>query len=433
MNLQQPYTVQIYQQRVLIIGLTPPPQGGISVHIARAQTQLQRQQNQVQVLDVVRRRQTGLWCYGSYLLTLTRLLWSWRPQQVHYHVLALWWFPVDLLILGVFRLFQGFKLLNIEHVGRYVQQRGWWYKRLISGLFRLVDQQVLMGWPNYYYYLQAGWLTQSSLPAQCPGLPHQQLVDSALTALALHPAPLLTHASVGVGPALNAQANTPLIASPFLPPDLTQEAQLLAQYPASLQQFLAQHAPVLLINASRISFWRGVDVYGLDQALQLLVHLQLPDSTGTAPLAQPVGLILMIANLDQPVYLQQLVQQALAQLKLTCHQPQCHWHQPGSTPRLSSGPVCQLPLFLLTGAYELWPLLKRVQLFLRPTSTDNCAVSEAEAAYFGTPTVASDVCPRLANTALFKARDQTDLNQQVQRVLAKSLGSSKLQQVASKV
>lgn len=423
------YFQTVQQQRVLVIGILPPPLGGMSVHIARSQQQLQLQQNQVRVLDVLQLRQTGIINYGRYLARLISTLWHWRPQTVHYHVLALWRWPIDLWILTLFKRWHKFNLVNIEHVGRYLQQRGWFYKQVVGWLLRSVNQQVLMGQPNAQHYRQAGWLLakQEQVASQVPV--SQYMPSVALFRIRLISRILLARRAKW-GRMMRKKSVT--ITTPFLPPDITRESQILAQYPATLFTFLAQQQPVILVNASRISFWQGIDVYGLDQAIALLVQLY------QQPGHQPVGLILAIAQLDQPAYLQQLIQQALRELNLSCPlSATCIWHQLALapnlgvllTPEIGSGQCCRLPVYLLTGNYELWPLLKRVQLFLRPTSTDNCAVSEAEAAYFGTPTVASDVCQRSANTILFKARDQHDLNQQVQQLLAKSRGTAKLQQV----
>jgi len=61
--------------------------------------------------------------------------------------------------------------------------------------------------------------------------------------------------------------------------------------------------------------------------------------------------------------------------------------------------------FLIDYPHELWPLIKRVNLFLRPSRYDNCSVSVLEAAWFGVPIIASDVTERPKETQVFKTGD----------------------------
>jgi glycosyltransferase involved in cell wall biosynthesis len=58
---------------------------------------------------------------------------------------------------------------------------------------------------------------------------------------------------------------------------------------------------------------------------------------------------------------------------------------------------------------ELFPILKKAQLFIRPTNTDSYGISIAEAIFANIPAVASDVCERPEGTLLFSSRDLLDL------------------------
>jgi glycosyltransferase involved in cell wall biosynthesis len=58
---------------------------------------------------------------------------------------------------------------------------------------------------------------------------------------------------------------------------------------------------------------------------------------------------------------------------------------------------------------ELFPILKRSKLFIRPTNTDSYGISIAEAIYAGIPAIASDVCKRPIGSILFKSRNINDL------------------------
>lgn len=66
---------------------------------------------------------------------------------------------------------------------------------------------------------------------------------------------------------------------------------------------------------------------------------------------------------------------------------------------------------------EFYPILKKSQLFIRPTSIDGYGVSIAEALQLRVPSIASDVCRRPEGTILFKNRDNEDLYNKTLKVI----------------
>ncbi|WP_438349870.1 glycosyltransferase family 4 protein [Paenibacillus sp. FA6] len=74
-------------------------------------------------------------------------------------------------------------------------------------------------------------------------------------------------------------------------------------------------------------------------------------------------------------------------------------------------------LFYEVSNTELFPLVRKSHLFVRPTTTDGYGVSIAEALYYSIPSIASDVCKRPDGTILFQSRNIHDLIQQVQDVM----------------
>lgn len=66
---------------------------------------------------------------------------------------------------------------------------------------------------------------------------------------------------------------------------------------------------------------------------------------------------------------------------------------------------------------EFYPILKKSNMFLRPTNTDGDAVSIREALYYKIPVIASDVVKRPEGTILFKTRDSNDLYDKVTDVI----------------
>ncbi|KKO51010.1 glycosyltransferase family 4 protein [Paenibacillus sp. DMB20] len=66
---------------------------------------------------------------------------------------------------------------------------------------------------------------------------------------------------------------------------------------------------------------------------------------------------------------------------------------------------------------ELHPLLKKSDLFMRPTLADGYGVSIAEALACGTPAIASDVCRRPEGTILFRTENSEDMLRKVRDVM----------------
>ena len=66
---------------------------------------------------------------------------------------------------------------------------------------------------------------------------------------------------------------------------------------------------------------------------------------------------------------------------------------------------------------ELWPVLKKSALFIRPTKTDGDALSLREALYYQVPTVASDVVYRPEGTYLYSAGAKDALVSEMKKIL----------------
>lgn len=171
----------------------------------------------------------------------------------------------------------------------------------------------------------------------------------------------------------------------FLPPPMTDLEKITSGYPEPLNNFVATHAPLLLTVAYQLNFFEGQDLYGVDMSIRLMTQLseQYPDS----------GLIIALSNADHnKSYLNKLNDQ------------------------INSGSLAHR-VYLLTGNVEIWPLIKKADLFLRPTNSDGDAVSIREALYFDVPVLASDVTTRPPGCITFKSRDQADFYQKATQLL----------------
>ncbi|MBW8886648.1 MAG: glycosyltransferase family 4 protein [Fibrobacteres bacterium] len=214
-------------------------------------------------------------------------------------------------------------------------------------------------------------------------------LDACRMALAGADALIAVHASVL---AKCREAGMPMppkltILPAFIPPDENRERDIWGSYPPDVPAFLSRRRPILVANAFKIIFFENADLYGLDLCIELLarLHVRYPD----------LGFIFALADDSaEPDYLGRMKSRIL-ELSLREH------------------------FLILSGQRELWPLLRRAQVFIRPTNTDGDAISIREAIHFGIPVVASDACVRPDEVVLFASRDLDDLEGKVAHVLGK--------------
>lgn len=168
--------------------------------------------------------------------------------------------------------------------------------------------------------------------------------------------------------------------SAFLPPDLSRAAAIEATYPTAMNEFLSRYRTIIVANAFQLSLINGKDLYGFD----LLLHA-LPQILSVHP---DVGLVLVLGQIGNKHHFQTL-QQYIQQQKLTAH------------------------VYFLVGQKELWPLLQKSDIFVRPTLSDGASVSVEEALYFGKTVIASDACCRPSDAVLFKTGDLNDFTEKI--------------------
>lgn len=323
------YYKNVVDKRVVIVGLEPPPYGGISVHIKRVAAEL-AVHNRVMMIDVIKEgwKRSKL----QYFLFLIKRLVRYKPQLIYYHTLSMRSGFIELItLLVVTKLFRA-QCVLIEHSDRFLYKRSTWYKYILGKLMRFIDQQVLIGKPMLDAYQKNGiWLKTNVL------------VESA-----------------------------------FVEPNVRDEEFIFRQYPHALKYFLQQHAEqkLILMNASKFGLWDGKDIYGFDLCVQLMHDLA----------NLPVKMIIIVGNIYDQAHYEQIRNQINS---------------------------CSNILLLVNFKHELWPLMKQVNLFVRPSRFDNNSVSVAEAIWLAKPVIASDIAPRPAGTILFKTGDYENFKQQV--------------------
>ena len=178
--------------------------------------------------------------------------------------------------------------------------------------------------------------------------------------------------------------NNFLVQNAFLPPPLEEEEKIIQNYSPETKIFLSKHIPLIIANAFQIVFYKNTDLYGLDLCIDLTNRLKT-----TFP---QIGFLFALANQHVNAEYIHKIKTRIRSLNL-----ENNFH-------------------FLSGQQELWPLFKRADLCVRPSTTDGDALSIREALYYNCPVVASDVAPRPVGTITFKSRDIDDLYLQVSKI-----------------
>jgi glycosyltransferase involved in cell wall biosynthesis/O-antigen/teichoic acid export membrane protein len=177
------------------------------------------------------------------------------------------------------------------------------------------------------------------------------------------------------------------IETPFLPPEHNED-EILKNYPQDLFVFLNNHTPLISANAFQMILFNNQDLYGFEWCIELVAELQkqLPN----------IGFVFAIATIGNENMFSYMLKK-IKDLNV------------------------QNNIYILQGQNEYWPLLKMVDIFVRPTLTDNFGISIAEALYFKKPAIASDVCIRPQNTILFRCGDKKDFFEKIYFLLNKTV------------
>ncbi|MBN1472275.1 MAG: glycosyltransferase [Syntrophaceae bacterium] len=194
----------------------------------------------------------------------------------------------------------------------------------------------------------------------------------------------------------NESVNLPqniIVKSAYLPPTIEEEQAILSTYPESLKRFLSEKNPLLIANAWKIVFMDGIDLYGLDLCVDLVSRLKSDFPN--------IGLIFALANSkDEKKYLNI----KRAQIKTLNIDKQ---------------------IYFLSNQKILWPLFKKVHIFIRPSYSDGSAVSINEALDLGCKVIASNCCKRPSDVILFQNRDLDDLIKIVKKTLKGIMSGTK--------
>ncbi|MFX1500546.1 MAG: glycosyltransferase [Promethearchaeota archaeon] len=171
----------------------------------------------------------------------------------------------------------------------------------------------------------------------------------------------------------------------FLPPPTNEEKLIIKTYSQKVKDFLYKKSPVLVGNASSLSFYKGDDLYGLDLLIKLIKLLKKNYPN--------IGLVFGISSLSVNKHYFNKIKGLIKELNIKDN------------------------IIFITGNKRIWPIFKRADLMIRPTNYDGDSVSIREALFFNIPVIASDVIKRPEKCFLFKNRDIKDLYNKTLKIL----------------
>lgn len=306
------------KNKYFLIGPYPPPLGGVSVYIYRSKKRLESMGVEAEVIDFSR--------MSRYEKIKFLLITSFLSPS--YHTFHLDGFKFPLMLMLIFRPFKSHIILHHHSIRRLdnLSRIQKWIARIFV---KKIDECIMVG-----AHLKDGYVKNNlQLPKKIT------------------------------------------IQSPFVPPPMEDEQKIMDTYSYETKKFIAQANPLIVGNASVITFHNGFDLYGLDISIKMVDKLKEK--------YKDIGLIFALAEIGDEGYFNEIKKE----IKLSGLENNIHF---------------------ITGQKELWPLFKHANLMVRPTYSDGYGISIEEALYLECPAVASDVCKRPEGTVLFKNRNLDD-------------------------
>lgn len=176
------------------------------------------------------------------------------------------------------------------------------------------------------------------------------------------------------------------IISSYIPPNEEEEKGIIATYPKELINFINTYDKLLLVSAYKLILTDdGTDLYGIDKSIALLKELSGDYKS--------IGLIIAIGNEKFNNEYYNKIKDIVEAVGLNKQ------------------------VFFLVNQKEIWPLFKKINLFLRPTCYDGFGISVAEAINMGCKAIASNVCVRAEGAIIYDYNNPNELVTKAKKVL----------------
>ena len=322
--------------KIALIGPYPPPYGGISVHIQRMAAHLEAEGIECVIYDDsgTEKSEKNVICINNLKSWLPKYFFFAKEDVIHYHS-PNW---ILRIIFGLMGFWGKKTIISIhgESLSDSLKSAGWFRKKII--IFALKHTSFIIA--------------------------DNQNIEKLVLSVGVSPS------KVEVIPA-------------FIPPVIKEESY--NNIPEYVWDFISSHKPIISANAANISFYEGVDLYGLDMCVELVYALKknYPD----------IGLVFCLPVIGNLEYFKKLKQ------------------------RMEHKGILNNILFITEPLPEVYPIWRESDIFVRATCTDGDALSIREAMYFKIPVVTSDIVPRPEGVVLFKNRDAQDFIEKTKDVL----------------
>lgn len=317
--------------KILLVGPYPPPLGGVSVHIKRLKKLLDFYRNKTECFYKSNKFKSRI----IDSIKLFKLLYLNDFDIIHIHG----YFRAYILVIFLCRIFKNYAIYYTAHNSRLFENKNIISKFFIKCFIKRLDYLVVV----YRRILENYEQNKVKLPDKI------------------------------------------LVRNAFLPPPIEDYDRIFESYSKDTKKFLSEKKPIILANAWKISFYKNMDLYGLDLCIEVASQIK--------KMFPQLGFLFALANKDYNSHY-------IAQMK-----------------ELIEEKGIKENFHIMTGQKELWPIFKRADLSLRPTATDGDALSIRESLYFNCPVIASDVVKRPEKTITFKSRDIGDLYSKVIKIL----------------
>ena len=165
----------------------------------------------------------------------------------------------------------------------------------------------------------------------------------------------------------------------FIPPAVPEGK--IQNLPSGLKEFLERDSFKMLLNGFIIFNDRYQDLYGFRDAIVLLEQLR--------DIGKDVCLILIVMGSKND----RVEREYLVDLKKS----------------IKDNNLENSVFWIENADMELWPVLTKVDVLLRPTKSDGDALSIRESLFLKIPVIASNAVPRPAGTVVYKLKSREDL------------------------
>lgn len=169
----------------------------------------------------------------------------------------------------------------------------------------------------------------------------------------------------------------------FIPP--TEKKEDFNNIPKNVWEFLEVHQPIIVANAFKITFINSQDLYGIDMCVELCYKLKQKWSN--------IGFLFFLPIIGNEKYFNELLE------------------------KIKNYDIENNFLFV-TKPIQMYPILGKSDILVRPTNTDGDSVSIRESLYYGIPVVASDCVIRPKEVILFQNGNVEQFIEKVTEVLA---------------